>query len=564
MKEDKLGRLLRLMVPPVDATGVWESIEQTAGCEPTNPASPVPASDAPQFAGNAKPARLRRIPKTIRLIGLTAVAVIVLVAVGFGINALIEQLGQGKSVVVITDGSMSPGATGPAGGEVSSVEESPLKYGEILRFGALEMAITVAPQSVPLVTPSEPDPPVWAGKRVRSQLIMTNRGYGTYNLIAADIQLVDAAGGRYFPVGTESRQAMVVGPGATVTMGLDWVLAADVAVANVIYAPTFVPTGGSGKPFRWGPEAITAGPGYPVLTSLPPLRAEDVESLEYEGWDEQGRPLPTQSVTAAENSAGIAALIELYGQTTLDPAEGYPNYTTPVHLTLHLKDGTDFSIWIQGPDSDVCIIQDTRSTTEGNPPAASGINPALVRAFYGLDGAYGEAGWTLNPFAGVSGTTTTFGHAQTTDSRPASSTPSTDTPQGPTLSWGETAALEGRTVTVSEPVDDPQAVAPWPGSRMVYSIVTIVNTGSTTLTYRASEFFLEGNGSGSSGLPPRGGGASDATVGGQPMLEAGGGTLAPGESVTGAVHFQLKAEDVPVKLRLVSPTSTNVVYASWK
>ena len=126
MKHDELGRLLRRMVPPVDETGVWESIETRTGRKQTNAASPGLASDGSQFAGNAKPIRPRRLHTRRRLIGLAAVTAIVLVAVGFGINALIEQLGQRDSVIVFTDSSMSPIETGqgspaPAGTETTTL-----------------------------------------------------------------------------------------------------------------------------------------------------------------------------------------------------------------------------------------------------------------------------------------------------------------------------------------------------------------------------------------------------------------------------------------------------------
>ena len=110
MRQDELGQLLSQMVPPVDETGVWESIEQRAGREQKDAGSPILTSDEWQVTGNAQPAQPRRISRSRRLIGLAAAAVIVLVALGFGVNTLVEQLGQRNNVVVITDDSMSPGS----------------------------------------------------------------------------------------------------------------------------------------------------------------------------------------------------------------------------------------------------------------------------------------------------------------------------------------------------------------------------------------------------------------------------------------------------------------------
>lgn len=133
MKQDELGHLLRQMVPPVDETGVWESIEQRAGCEQTNAESPVPASGGRLVARNAKPARPKRIPRTRRSVGLAAVTVIVLVAVGFGANALIEQMTEDHSVVVINDDSMSPGDTSdnrPGAGSIPVDTLPPVQTGD--------------------------------------------------------------------------------------------------------------------------------------------------------------------------------------------------------------------------------------------------------------------------------------------------------------------------------------------------------------------------------------------------------------------------------------------------
>jgi len=349
----------------------------------------------------SKPTRPRRASGTKRLIGLAAFTAIVLVAVGFGVNALVERMSEDRGVVVITDDPMNPTETGHSASVVEGVYR--LSYGQTANIDGLDITVTIKPVPVP---PTESDPyPIisfhaepdayaepndWQPlSRLRSQYIITNTRSETQMVNLQRFVALSEDGNRY----NLMAQPLQIEPGKTLSGRLDFFVDQDVA-ANMVAYMTDCATDDLAV---WGPQAITEGPGYPVLASLPPLRTEDVESFDYEGWDEQGRPLPVQTVTAAENPAGVAALIEHYGQTKLDLAQGYPLHTTPVHLTLHLKDGTALSIWIGAPGTDVCIIQDTRAATEGNPPAAIGTNPALVRAFYGLEGAHSETGWTPSP-----------------------------------------------------------------------------------------------------------------------------------------------------------------------
>ena len=112
-------------------------------------------------------------------------------------------------------------------------------------------------------------------------------------------------------------------------------------------------------------------------------------------------------------------------------------------------------------------------------------------------------------------------------------------------------------MSVGKPVEDPEATGSGPGSTVFYSMVTILSTGSEALTCVAWEFSLEGNSSGSTGIA-----GPETTVGGQPVFDRV--TLAPGESVTAAVRFQLSQGDSPVKVRLGTASSTNVTLASWQ
>jgi hypothetical protein len=129
---------------------------------------------------------------------------------------------------------------------------------------------------------------------------------------------------------------------------------------------------------------------------------------------------------------------------------------------------------------------------------------------------------------------------------------------GPKLKWGDVARLSGREVKIEKPVEKPQETGLGPGSMVVYALVTITNTGAETIDYATSEFSLDGNSSGSTGIA-----TLDGTIDGLPVL-ASRGTLSPGGSVTAAVCFGLSKGDVPVKVRLGTQFSTAIVLASWQ
>lgn len=388
ISDEELRAALHRLAPEVEEAGVWDALHRKDRPKARRTLRPMIGGSG-SLVG-ARSAQPKRSPSTARIASVAALAAVVLVALGFGVQALVERLSANKSVLVITDHPMGPTETGSLVSIAQGVYR--LSYGQTVNIDGLDITVTVMPTSARF-TESDPQPILsfptgrddWRlHSRLRSQYILTNTG--------SEPQMVDLR--RFLVLGDDGdryslmAQTHELEPGGTLSGPLDFYVEDGVAAHTVVYTSDQM----TEDLAVWGPAAITEGPGYPVLQNLPPLRAEEVESFEYQGWDEQGRPLPTQTVTAAENPAGIAALIELYGQTKLDVAAGYPVYTTPVHLTLHLRDGTDFSIWIGAPGSDICMIQDTRMRTEGNPPATTGINAALVRAFYGLDGAYGEAG----------------------------------------------------------------------------------------------------------------------------------------------------------------------------
>jgi hypothetical protein len=326
-------------------------------------------------------------------------------------------------------------------------------------------------------------------------------------------------------------------PGGTLTGRLDFYLQQDVPAQAVVYTQD----NGRKDLAVWGPEAITVGPGYPVLQTLPELRAEDVRYVDVVTSDPNGGEPSTQSYSP--EAADLDAFIGYYEQTALVRSEGYPEYASPVQIIFHLMDGGVLTIGMGRPDDEQVVITDTRGSIGSNPPSAVGANRALVYAFL-MGETDGE-------------TATTSGSASTTDQPTLSTTTSTTPVQGPKLKWGETAVLEGRTIRVEGPIEDPAGTGSRPGSKVVYCVVTVTNTGSKNLTFVASEFFLEGNSSGSTGI-----GSPEGTVGGHPVLD--GMTLERGASVTVAVRFSLKEGDEPVKVRLVTASSTNLALASWQ
>ena len=177
------------------------------------------------------------------------------------------------------------------------------------------------------------------------------------------------------------------------------------------------------------------------------------------------------------------------------------------------------------------------------------------------------AGWTtrlrsLTRSARDSETSTTWMTAPTNDApneaSSVSSTTGATSDTGPRLKWGDVARLSDREVKIEKPVEKPEQTGTRPGSMVVYALVTITNTGTETIDYAASEFFIEGNSSGSTGIA-----TLDGTIDGVPVL-AHHGTLSPGGSVTAAVCFSLSTGDVPVKVRLGTQFSTAIVLASWQ
>jgi hypothetical protein len=506
----------------------------------------APVVDETQFVSRLRRESGRRsalpAPMTRQRRGLViaVVSLVVVAAAAVGAYEAMVRVGHDKSVVIITDDSMSPTGTGSSVSMAEGVYR--MSYGQTANIDGLDITVTIRPTSVPF-TESDPHPirsfPTerddWRLRsRLRSQYIITNTG--------SETQMVDL--GRFLALGEDGNryslmaQTLELEPGGTLWGQLDFYVDNGVAADTVAYTTNY-PTKDLAV---WGPEAITEGPGYPVLQKLPPLQIEDVESIEVRKDDPTGGKPSVE--TYAPEAADLETFISYYEQTALVTSEGYPGYASPVQFIFHLVGGSDLTIGIGSPDEDQIVIEDTRGSTGSHPPSAVGTNSALVNAYY----TGGES---------ETETTTTSYVATPTDQSAATSTTATSPVQGPRLGWGEAAALEGRTVSVGKPREDPEAEGSRPGSTVFYSMVTIVNTGSRALTCVASEFSLEGNSSGSTGIA-----GPETTVGGHPVLDRV--TLAPGESVTAAVRFQLSQGDSPVKVRLGTASSTEVVLASWQ
>jgi len=157
---------------------------------------------------------------------------------------------------------------------------------------------------------------------------------------------------------------------------------------------------------------------------------------------------------------------------------------------------------------------------------------------------------------GLETTRTTYVVAPTTDDPPLSSTTTIMGNVGPRLSWGQEAVLDGRTIKVEQPVEAPDETGAPSGFVLVYSLVTITNTGSEPLTCAAAQFGLDGNSSGSTG----GFGGPAKTLAGHEVLDLV--RLQPGESVKAAVRFCVKQGDHPVKVWLGTRSSTGRIQSS--
>ncbi len=142
---------------------------------------------------------------------------------------------------------------------------------------------------------------------------------------------------------------------------------------------------------------------------------------------------------------------------------------------------------------------------------------------------------------------TTSGQAQTTISTGPLETSTATTLETLELRWGETATLEGGSITVDEPQVNPDGPAPHEGSVAVHSKVTIMNTGKMAISYAAHDFSFEASASGGGGI------TTEPTE-----ADLWIGTLPPGESAQGIVRFHMKEGDTPILVSIIVPWLTQV------
>jgi hypothetical protein len=444
---------------------------------------------------------------------------VVLVALGFGVRALVERLSEDNSVLVITDDHMGSVETGSSLSVIDAVHR--LSYGQTVNIDGLDITVTVIPTWAPF-TEADPNEVLSSNGeqndwRLRSQYIITNTTSETRTVDLQRFLALAEDGHRYGP----SVHGLELEPGATSSGRLDFYADNGVAASTIVYTSD----SGAEDLAVWGPEATSEEPGYPVLEELPSLRVEDVRAVEvYITSPNGGEPLIQGYVPEA---ADLQAFIDAYEQTTLVYSEGYPESWGPDQIVLHLVGGGKLVIGLDSPEEGHIALRDTRGGEGSHPPSAVGTNSQLVAAVIGMTNA------------------------------------STVQGQGPALAWGEEAVLDGRTIKVEQPVEAPDETEAAGGMGVgassilvaVYSLVTITNTGSEPLTCSSGEFFLMGKSSGSSGT-----GAPQKTLAGHDVLDLV--TLQPGESVKAAVRFELKQGDRPVKVLLGRRSSTGYVSSS--
>jgi len=113
MSDQELRDALHRLAPDVKENGVWESLHGEDAAGPSR--APGPAG---RREGIGRKSVGRRPPtvgrpsqtRTRRLLSLGAAVVVVLVALGFGVNALVQHLRQDEQVLVISDQPMQPGS----------------------------------------------------------------------------------------------------------------------------------------------------------------------------------------------------------------------------------------------------------------------------------------------------------------------------------------------------------------------------------------------------------------------------------------------------------------------
>jgi hypothetical protein len=111
--------------------------------------------------------------------------------------------------------------------------------------------------------------------------------------------------------------------------------------------------------------------------------------------------------------------------------------------------------------------------------------------------------------------------------------------------WGETATVvEGVAIAASAPLADPETEPVHAGRVVLYSVVEMTNGGDEPFSYKQADFYLYAD----LGFSVGGVDGSLTPSGEAPPLASG--TLEPGQTVRGAVAFELTTEAVPTIERL--------------
>ncbi len=221
-------------------------------------------------------------------------------------------------------------------------------------------------------------------------------------------------------------------------------------------------TGGGG---RRQPDGLSLGPD---TTSYGPPSLDGTPL-----WDTQGRPGIRVQVNRAEsghfpqegNPMQYQEFATEYGHGLLGPVYNYGAGSQSI-LT-----------WFIRPDKLFLRVSAGQVPSEA---AESG--PLLDEASVQKLVEYMASIIEMAEVGSVQETTTTSAPAEAAGSASASPTSTTPAPSGPKLSWGETATLEGRMVTVTKPVEDTNTSGAHPGWKAYYCTVTITNTGDDPLT----------------------------------------------------------------------------------
>jgi hypothetical protein len=178
--------------------------------------------------------------------------------------------------------------------------------------------------------------------------------------------------------------------------------------------------------------------------------------------------------------------------------------------------------------------------------AAAAVLLAVAVALGGLlGGCAGSAGGSATTSNAGAATSTTF--APTTTSTVAETTSTT----AAKLAWGDTGKWQGISVTAAGPQTDPSPELVGEGNKVVYCTVNVANNSPDPFDYNGLDFMLFDSAH-----------QEYDSYGLTSMPDFGEGTLAPGESLSGAVAFELPQSATPSGLEW-QPQSMTAPQLIW-